>query len=58
MSDSSTSGLAYRVVNPATGQVAETFDHATDEEIEAALAAVQAAYTCGGTCRSRSAPRP
>ena len=44
MSDSSTPGPAYRVVNPATGQVAESFDYATDEEIESALAAVQAAY--------------
>ena len=44
MSDSSTPGPAYRVVNPATGQVAESFDYATDEEIESALAAVQGAY--------------
>ena len=44
MSDTSTSGPAYRVVNPATGEVVETFDYATDEEIESALAAVHAAY--------------
>jgi len=45
VSDSSTSGPAYRVVNPASGEVAETFDYAKDEEIEAALAAAQAAYS-------------
>ena len=44
MSDISTSGPAYRVVNPATGEVVETFEYATDGEIEAALAAVQTAY--------------
>ena len=32
------------MVNPATGQVVETFDYATDKEIESALAAVHAAY--------------
>ena len=45
MSDISTSGPVYRVVNPATGEVVETFEYATDEEIEAALAAVQTAYS-------------
>ncbi len=44
MSGTSTSGPAYQTVNPATGEVVETFDSATDAEIEAGLAAVQAAY--------------
>jgi succinate-semialdehyde dehydrogenase / glutarate-semialdehyde dehydrogenase len=44
MSDAKTSGPAYQVVNPATGKVVETFEHATDQEIESALAAVHAAY--------------
>ncbi|WP_027861049.1 NAD-dependent succinate-semialdehyde dehydrogenase [Marmoricola sp. URHB0036] len=44
MSDTQTSGPAYQVVNPATGQVVETFDYATDKEIESALAAVHTAY--------------
>ncbi len=44
MSDAKTSGPAYRVVNPATGEVVETFEHATEEEIESALAAVHSAY--------------
>ena len=44
MSDAKTSGPAYRVVNPATGEVVETFEHATDREIESALAAAHAAY--------------
>jgi succinate-semialdehyde dehydrogenase/glutarate-semialdehyde dehydrogenase len=44
MSDVKTSGPAYRVVNPATGEVVETFDYATDAEIETALTAVHAAY--------------
>ena len=34
----------YRVLNPATGEVLETFAHATDAEIETALAASHAAY--------------
>jgi succinate-semialdehyde dehydrogenase/glutarate-semialdehyde dehydrogenase len=42
---STTTGPAYQVVNPATGAVVETFDTATDADIEAALAAVHAAYT-------------
>ena len=45
MSDTQTSGPAYQAVNPATGQVVETFDYATDKEIESALAAVHTAYT-------------
>lgn len=44
MSDATTSGPIYRVVNPSTGEVVETFDHATDQEIESALAAVHTAY--------------
>ena len=44
MSETQTSGPAYQVVNPATGQVVETFDYATDKEIESALAAVHSAY--------------
>ncbi len=44
MSDVRTSGPAYQVVNPATGEVVETFDTATGAEIESALAAVHAAY--------------
>ncbi|MET0699842.1 MAG: NAD-dependent succinate-semialdehyde dehydrogenase [Mycobacterium sp.] len=34
----------YQVVNPATGAVGETFDVATDEQVEEALAASAAAY--------------
>lgn len=34
----------YRVQNPATGEVLETFDTATDAQIEDALAAVDQAY--------------
>ncbi len=44
MSDARTSGPVYQVVNPATGRVVETFEHATDRQIESALAAVHAAY--------------
>jgi succinate-semialdehyde dehydrogenase/glutarate-semialdehyde dehydrogenase len=44
MSVTQTSSPTYQVVNPATGQVVETFDHATDAEIEAALAASHTAY--------------
>jgi len=44
MSVATTSGPVYQVVNPSTGEVVETFDHATDQEIESALAAVHAAY--------------
>jgi succinate-semialdehyde dehydrogenase/glutarate-semialdehyde dehydrogenase len=35
----------YQVTDPATGEVVESFDHATDAEIEAALAASAAAYS-------------
>jgi succinate-semialdehyde dehydrogenase/glutarate-semialdehyde dehydrogenase len=34
----------YRVVNPATGEEGESFDFATDDQIEAALAASDEAY--------------
>lgn len=34
----------YRVQNPATGEVLETFDSATDAEIEGALASADAVY--------------
>ena len=44
MSDATATGPAYQVVNPATGEVGETFDIATDAEIEAALAAAESAY--------------
>src|SRR6476661_6746564 len=44
MSDVKAPSPEYRVVNPATGEVVETFDHATDEEVEAAVAAAHAAY--------------
>jgi succinate-semialdehyde dehydrogenase/glutarate-semialdehyde dehydrogenase len=42
---STTAGPAYQVVNPATGAVVETFDTATEAEIETALAAVHGAYS-------------
>ncbi|MET0448224.1 MAG: NAD-dependent succinate-semialdehyde dehydrogenase [Aeromicrobium sp.] len=35
----------YQVTDPSTGEVLETFDHATDAEIEAALTASRAAYS-------------
>ncbi len=35
---------AYQILNPATGQVEQTFDTASDAEIEAALASAHAAY--------------
>jgi succinate-semialdehyde dehydrogenase / glutarate-semialdehyde dehydrogenase len=35
---------AYRIVNPATGEVEQTFDTATDAEIETALASAHGAY--------------
>jgi succinate-semialdehyde dehydrogenase/glutarate-semialdehyde dehydrogenase len=44
MSDVKAPSPEYRVVNPATGEVVETFDHATDEEIEAAITAAHTAY--------------
>ena len=34
----------YQIVNPATGEVEETFETATDAQIEAALASAQSAY--------------
>src|SRR3712207_156898 len=34
----------YRVQNPATGEVVETFEAATDEQIKQALAGADAAY--------------
>ncbi|GAB3074468.1 NAD-dependent succinate-semialdehyde dehydrogenase [Pedococcus soli] len=44
MSDTQTSPT-YAITNPATGEVEKTFDTATDEQVEAALAAAHAAYT-------------
>ncbi len=44
MSDAKTTGPVYQVVNPATGQVVETFEYATDQELESAVAGVHAAY--------------
>jgi succinate-semialdehyde dehydrogenase/glutarate-semialdehyde dehydrogenase len=35
---------AYQIVNPATGDVQQTFDTASDAEVEAALASAKAAY--------------
>jgi succinate-semialdehyde dehydrogenase / glutarate-semialdehyde dehydrogenase len=35
---------AYRIVNPATGEVEQTFDTASDGEIEAVLSAAHSAY--------------
>src|SRR5207342_2112209 len=37
-------GPTYQTVNPATGEVVETFDFATDDQIEAGLASAQSAY--------------
>ncbi|GAA3712085.1 NAD-dependent succinate-semialdehyde dehydrogenase [Zhihengliuella alba] len=36
--------LRYQILNPATGQVEETFETATDADVAAALDATQAAY--------------
>jgi succinate-semialdehyde dehydrogenase/glutarate-semialdehyde dehydrogenase len=44
MTQTQTSSPAYQIVNPATGEVEQTFDTATDAEIEAALAAAHSAY--------------
>ncbi|WP_406832983.1 NAD-dependent succinate-semialdehyde dehydrogenase [Pedococcus sp. KACC 23699] len=44
MSDTQTSPT-YAITNPATGEVEKTFDPATDEQVEAAMAAAHAAYT-------------
>ena len=35
----------YQVTDPSTGEVLETFDHATDADVEAALTASHAAYS-------------
>jgi succinate-semialdehyde dehydrogenase/glutarate-semialdehyde dehydrogenase len=40
-----TSGPDYQVVNPATGEVVETFESASDADVEAAITAAQQAYT-------------
>ncbi|HEY9423472.1 MAG TPA: aldehyde dehydrogenase family protein, partial [Microterricola sp.] len=34
----------YRVQNPATGEVLETFENATDAQIEEALSSANAVY--------------
>jgi succinate-semialdehyde dehydrogenase/glutarate-semialdehyde dehydrogenase len=39
-----TSGPAYQVVNPATGEVIETFETASDADVEAAITAATGAY--------------
>ena len=39
-----TSGPAYQVVNPATGEVVQTFDTASDADIEHAITAASQAY--------------
>ncbi|GAA3648870.1 NAD-dependent succinate-semialdehyde dehydrogenase [Nocardioides ginsengisoli] len=39
-----TSGPAYQVVNPATGDVVETFETASDADIESAVSAATQAY--------------
>lgn len=39
-----TSGPAYQVVNPATGEVVETFETASDADIEQAITAATQAY--------------
>jgi succinate-semialdehyde dehydrogenase/glutarate-semialdehyde dehydrogenase len=39
-----TTGPAYQVVNPATGEVVQTFDTASDADIEAAISAATRAY--------------
>ena len=44
MSNAQTQSPPYRVVNPATGEEIEAFDHATDAEIEAALTSARSAY--------------
>jgi len=36
---------AYQVTDPSTGEVLESFNHATDAEIESALASAHAAYS-------------
>jgi succinate-semialdehyde dehydrogenase/glutarate-semialdehyde dehydrogenase len=44
MSAAMSTGPTYQTVNPATGEVVETFGFATDAEIEAALASAHSAY--------------
>src|SRR3954453_18779772 len=44
MTQTQTSSPTYQIVNPATGEVEQTFDTATDAEIEAALAGADTAY--------------
>jgi succinate-semialdehyde dehydrogenase / glutarate-semialdehyde dehydrogenase len=44
MTQTQTASPPYRIVNPATGEVVQTFETATDAEIEAALAAADTAY--------------
>ena len=44
MNDVKSTGPTYQVVNPATGEVVETFETATDAEVEAALASASQAY--------------
>jgi succinate-semialdehyde dehydrogenase/glutarate-semialdehyde dehydrogenase len=44
MTQTQTTSPTYQIVNPATGQVEQTFDTATDADVEAALAAAHAAY--------------
>ncbi len=39
-----TSGPAYQVINPATGEVVQTFDTATDADIESAITTATQAY--------------
>src|SRR5947208_1079385 len=44
MSAATSAGPAYQTVNPANGEVVETFATATDAEVESALAGAHAAY--------------
>ena len=44
MNASTPTGPAYQTINPATGEVVETFATATDVEVDAALASAHAAY--------------
>jgi succinate-semialdehyde dehydrogenase/glutarate-semialdehyde dehydrogenase len=44
MTQTQTSSPTYQIVNPATGEVEQTFDTATDAEIESGLAAAHAAF--------------
>ena len=38
-------GPTYQVVNPATGEVVETFDHITDADLESTIEAAHQAYS-------------